>query len=1158
MAKTFNLKRIRLINFHNFVDETIEIDGHLFLIGGNGSGKTTVLDAVHFVLTAGRRMELNAAARMAKAVAGHGRKIQGIFLRYDVEKGRRNPDDTIGYAALEFENPDNGKKFCIGCGALAISMESQPLIWGFESSGRLEDLQLVRFDEHGGMFPLGQDELKATGTCRVMARDSYIIEIASSYFNGRAHYQDTMNLIASGKSYRELVSRFSDQSQLFRALLPPPDETDYEKIRDSLKDIEQIQQQIERQQARIDALRDLEKRQEETLSQRERVGRMRYIVADTRAEQTRKRLKSLEDDLNGCAAELRACLENLQQNEIAVKETAGAITAIKESDAYRNTVVLQNLQSRLADLRRSAGDLGVRIEALKRELQRLRQRKDAISDSIENWWQQLQACCERLDTLGNFGLKFARDEFAAGIDESYQAWLERARDCKRRFSDDKAALRQEISRVERSAADLEKRIARLEKQPDPVPPAAEFEELQKRLQEEKIEFVPFYRLLEKASGLSDGLARVIEELIGPENLCAVFATGSQRNRARAAVIARPFNIPVIDTDAGVSALSAPPVGGLRSQLQFNAMPEAAERFAAELLDDYRLFSSDEKLLKQAKGFAVSSDGLILQNSALRRVNCDQNRYIGSAARARTRQEEIDRLRYAANSENMELERLKKELSAADERLKAFELQYDDLNRLRPRSLVKMNEEYLEAAADEKRAVDEENRNQASLAGLEAEIAGCERQIAVCLETAGEKSFEALAARLRELETCREDLEKRHREILRCQGRLDQQQRDIGVRIEQTRQQLEARTAEFALRVAEMQLLRPGLDEAQLRDYVYITRGGRQIKPENCEENLRQAELSFTRHHTDLKNCIDRNPLLQKDFHFSLDDDTLAVQSSGKDLKELAAEHEREHEKNREILSGKNRDLFENLIINNIVRRLWQEEAALEKTIKQMNRHLSELKFGNTVYHFSMQLRREFREFRSLVHGASIANEDSRRKMREFFEDNKQAMIREGSELPDFLDYRKWYDVVLKAKTSGQTEPGSEGVELSQQTLSLGSGGEQSVPNYLLLLSLAKVHLDHTAAKIRILLIDEAFYGIDAQRRDELLSFADSIGLNLVIAHPDLDGVTRKLAKATTLLVEKTPAGDIYLGEYRYSRRDQQQVDLFSEPEPEAAAEIIIN
>ena len=115
-----------------------------------------------------------------------------------------------------------------------------------------------------------------------------------------------------------------------------------------------------------------------------------------------------------------------------------------------------------------------------------------------------------------------------------------------------------------------------------------------------------------------------------------------------------------------------------------------------------------------------------------------------------------------------------------------------------------------------------------------------------------------------------------------------------------------------------------------------------------------------------------------------------------------------------------------------------------------------------------------------------------------------------------------------------------------------------MPNYLLLLSLAKVHLDHTAAKIRILLIDEAFYGIDAQRRDELLSFADSIGLNLVIAHPDLDGVTRKLAKATTLLVEKTPAGDIYLGEYRYSRRDQQQVDLFSEPEPEAAAEIIIN
>jgi recombinational DNA repair ATPase RecF len=41
------ITQIRLVNFHNFIDETIEVadGGHLFLLGDNGSGKTTVLDA---------------------------------------------------------------------------------------------------------------------------------------------------------------------------------------------------------------------------------------------------------------------------------------------------------------------------------------------------------------------------------------------------------------------------------------------------------------------------------------------------------------------------------------------------------------------------------------------------------------------------------------------------------------------------------------------------------------------------------------------------------------------------------------------------------------------------------------------------------------------------------------------------------------------------------------------------------------------------------------------------------------------------------------------------------------------------------------------------------------------------------------------------------
>src|SRR5205807_8673798 len=80
----FHIRRIRLLNFHNLVDETLPVRKNLFLIGDNQSGKTTVLDAVHFALTAGVEMEFNTAARFGPRTEP-GRSLASIALRYDLE-----------------------------------------------------------------------------------------------------------------------------------------------------------------------------------------------------------------------------------------------------------------------------------------------------------------------------------------------------------------------------------------------------------------------------------------------------------------------------------------------------------------------------------------------------------------------------------------------------------------------------------------------------------------------------------------------------------------------------------------------------------------------------------------------------------------------------------------------------------------------------------------------------------------------------------------------------------------------------------------------------------------------------------------------------------------------------------------------------------------
>jgi uncharacterized protein YPO0396 len=105
------LERLRLVNWHNFEDNVIEIGNRCLLAGDNGSGKSTVIDAIQYVMAANLRMaRFNSAAEERRS---GGRDLMGyVRCKLGSESTEYRRGDTIAHVMLEWR--DSGSSFACG------------------------------------------------------------------------------------------------------------------------------------------------------------------------------------------------------------------------------------------------------------------------------------------------------------------------------------------------------------------------------------------------------------------------------------------------------------------------------------------------------------------------------------------------------------------------------------------------------------------------------------------------------------------------------------------------------------------------------------------------------------------------------------------------------------------------------------------------------------------------------------------------------------------------------------------------------------------------------------------------------------------------------------------------------------------------------------
>lgn len=168
------LTKIKLINWHYFQNETINVDGSFLLSGENASGKSTILDAIQLVLTTSTR-SFNLATTVGEKRSK--RDLKGYVRCKTGEEGNAyyRTGSVISYVALEFYEESKDRFFTIGVKIDSPDVESELKKKWFKVEAHIDAINFIvgnkpaldeQFTSNGKRVPLIQTTSEAKNLFR--------------------------------------------------------------------------------------------------------------------------------------------------------------------------------------------------------------------------------------------------------------------------------------------------------------------------------------------------------------------------------------------------------------------------------------------------------------------------------------------------------------------------------------------------------------------------------------------------------------------------------------------------------------------------------------------------------------------------------------------------------------------------------------------------------------------------------------------------------------------------------------------------------------------------------------------------------------------------------------------------------------------------------
>jgi uncharacterized protein YPO0396 len=338
------LCRIRLINWHFFVNETINVNGSFLVSGENTSGKSTILDAIQLVLTTNHR-RFNTAANEKSS-----RDLKGYVRCKTGDEGNTyfRTGSVISYVALEFFEEKTSKYFTLGVKIDSPDEESKLTLKWFCEECKLDEITFLT-----GGRPSINDEFR---------RNDKKIQTISQITEAKARF---------GRRLGNLEDRFFDMIPKSLAFKPMDNVKDFinkfilsEKtievatLRNNIAMLKELEDLMETTRLKITQLKEILDKEDDIIAKEREIKTNEILIKKAEIESKKIECEELKMAFHACEQGLASEIQREKTLEESYKYEQERLTNLQIAIGKDETTqLIAQTKHRIEMLQQTRGNL---------------------------------------------------------------------------------------------------------------------------------------------------------------------------------------------------------------------------------------------------------------------------------------------------------------------------------------------------------------------------------------------------------------------------------------------------------------------------------------------------------------------------------------------------------------------------------------------------------------------------------------------------------------------------------------------------------------------------------------------------------------------------------------------------------------------------------